>query len=52
MNSFWMWFWRPVAEMLGALAVVAAIALVLIAWAYADHAWSRWKARRGMKKAG
>lgn len=22
MNEFWMWFWRPVAEFLGAMALI------------------------------
>ena len=28
MNEFWLWFWRPIAEFLGALAFIAAIVAV------------------------
>ena len=31
MNEFWLWFWRPIAEFLGAIAFFAAfVALVVI----------------------
>ncbi len=34
MNEFWLWFWRPLAETLGALAGVGAIlGLLLLAGA-------------------
>jgi hypothetical protein len=26
MNEFWLWFWRPMAEFLGALALFGALA--------------------------
>ena len=28
MNEFWLWFWRPIAEFLGALAFIAAIVAI------------------------
>ena len=27
MNEFWMWFWRPIAEFLGTMALIAALLL-------------------------
>ena len=31
MNEFWMWFWRPIAEFLGAIAFLAALVVVIAA---------------------
>lgn len=28
MNEFWMWFWRPIAEFLGTMALIAALLFV------------------------
>lgn len=28
MSEFWLWFWRPIAEMLGVIALIIAIPLV------------------------
>lgn len=27
MSEFWMWFWRPIAETLGVLALLAVLAI-------------------------
>ena len=31
MNEFWLWFWRPLAEFLGAIITVVVVAAVLFA---------------------
>ena len=40
MNEFWLWFWRPLAEFLGALfmivAVLGVVGICIVANAYYD----------------
>jgi hypothetical protein len=31
MNEFWLWFWRPLAEFLGAITTVVVVAAVIFA---------------------
>lgn len=40
MNDFWFWFLRPLAETLGALALIALIFILFVAW----HIYDEWKA--------
>lgn len=50
MSEFWLWFWKPIAELLGALALaVALVALVfvgMIGVALYQRWHSKWKDRR------
>jgi hypothetical protein len=49
MNEFWLWFWRPIAELLGSLAMLAAVAAVMFAFLLAgvasDSVKAWWKRR-------
>ena len=46
MNEFWLWFWRPAAELLGSLALVAAVAVVFAVLMLASAALDKIKAWR------
>jgi hypothetical protein len=43
-NEFWLWFWRPVAEFIGALALIAAILVVYAGCYLASLLWKRARA--------
>lgn len=32
MNPFWIWFWRPIAEFLGTIALFAVVVVGLVAF--------------------
>ena len=46
MNEFWLWFWRPIAETLGAFALLAGAFLALYIYAAITLIWRRIKAKR------
>lgn len=31
MSGFWLWFWRPIGEMLGSLALIAFVIIAFVA---------------------
>jgi hypothetical protein len=45
MNEFWLWFWRPFAETLGVIALLAAICALAVLWMWVADAWQRRKRR-------
>lgn len=46
MSGFWMWFWRPFAEMLAGIAILIAVVLIyaLILLCKTTAQW--WRARK------
>lgn len=52
MSEFWLWFWRPIAELLGGLALLAAVLLIfavlILAGMVSDNI-KAWRKRRAEK---
>lgn len=49
MSEFWLWFWRPIAEILGVLAVIAGLCLLSLVTLLIGGLWrraKRWVGRR------
>ena len=46
MNEFWLWFWRPIAETLGAILLLIILGIGFMA----IIAYSDWKYKRNKQK--
>lgn len=51
MNGFWLWFWRPIAEFLGAVTCILLLIAVGVALVHLDN-WLMARKRRRGGKAG
>jgi len=40
MNEFWLWFWRPIAEFLGEIALLGLFGIVALVW-FVVSEWRR-----------
>jgi hypothetical protein len=47
MSEFWLWFIRPIAEVLGVIAMIVMMGLLLVAYIAVD----KWLAKRRKRKS-
>jgi hypothetical protein len=46
MNEFWIWFWRPIGEVLGALFLVVVVTAVFFVGVVLKFYWNKWINRK------